>query len=84
VMTSLSMLDAIDYDLMTHASVGNVVATLQKFGRNHLLVVQRASAETPQRVRGVISRTQVERQLGKPIPITEIATSFAEIGQALS
>jgi signal-transduction protein with cAMP-binding, CBS, and nucleotidyltransferase domain len=84
VMTNLSMLDAIDYDLMSHASVSNLVATLKKFGRNHLLVVQRAGEDSPLRVRGVVSRSQIERQLGAPIQITEIAHSFAEIGRALS
>jgi predicted transcriptional regulator len=84
VMTPLSMLEAIDHDRMRHATVGNVVASIKRFGRNHLLVVQRATAQTPQRVCGVISRSQVERQLGVPIEITPIASSFAEIERALS
>jgi CBS domain-containing protein len=80
VMTPLARIDAIDYIDMQHASVANIVVTLQAFGRNHLLVVD----EGGRRVRGVISRTQVERQLGMPIAITDVATSFAEIGQLLS
>ena len=83
VMTPLSMLDAIDYERMGSATVGNVIATLKRFGRNHLLVVQRATAQSPQRVRGVISRAQIERQLGAPIDITQIASSFSEIERAL-
>jgi hypothetical protein len=34
-------------------------------------------------VRGVISRSQIERQLGSTIELTEIASSFAEIERAL-
>jgi len=83
VMTELSRLDAIDFDDMKLASVANVIATLQRFGRNHLLVVQRADDRTPRRVRGVISRSQIERQLGAPVVVTPVATSFAEIEQAL-
>ena len=83
VMTELAMLDAIDYDRVKTASVGNAVATLQRLGRNHLLVVQNASGQTPRRVRGVISRSQIERQLGKAIDITPIASSFSEIERAL-
>jgi signal-transduction protein with cAMP-binding, CBS, and nucleotidyltransferase domain len=83
VMTPLSSLDAIDFERMASACVGNVVATLKRFGRNHLLVVQAATAQTPQRVRGVISRAQVERQLGAPIDVTQIASSFSEIERAL-
>ena len=84
VMTPLSMLDAIDLDRMRSANVGQVVATLKRCGRNHLLVVEGATPRTPQRVRGVISRAQIERQLGTAIDITPIASSFSEIGRALA
>ena len=83
VMTELSMLDAIDYEPMVGATVGNVVATLKRVGRNHLLVVQAAAHGAPRRVRGVISRTQVERQLGQLIDIAEIASNFSEVERAL-
>jgi len=83
VMTELSMLDAIDYDAMGSATVSNVVATLKRVGRNHLLVVQAASHGAPRRVRGVISRTQVERQLGTLIDIAPIAGNFSEVERAL-
>ncbi len=69
---------------MRNASVGDLVATLQRFGRNHLLVVDAGDAVTPQRVRGVISRSQIERQTGLSIDITPIATTFAEIERALA
>jgi CBS domain-containing protein len=84
VMAGLSMLDAIDYEDMKSATVGNVVATLQRHGRNHLLVVEGPSSGSQQRVRGVISRTQIERQLGSPIPVTEVANTFADVVQMLS
>lgn len=84
VMTELSMLDAIDYEPMVGATVGNVVATLKRVGRNHLLVVQAAAHGAPRRVRGVISRTQVERQLGHLIDMAEIASTFFEVERALS
>ena len=83
VMTELGALDAIDYEVVRSAAVGNAVATLQRLGRNHLLVVEASTAQTPRRVRGVISRSQVERQLGRPIDITPIANSFSEIERAL-
>ena len=84
VMTPLSQLDAIDYAALSRATVGQVVATLLKFGHPHLLVVENAAAQAPTRVRGVISKTQVERQLGTPLPSMEIASTFAEIRQALA
>ncbi len=83
VMTGLDMLDAIAFERMRTATVGDAVATLKRFGRNHLLVVEEAGGRTPRRVRGVISRTQIERQLGATIELTPIASSFSEIERAL-
>ncbi len=83
VMTPLSMIDAIDYRDMSNATVSNVIATLRRHGRNHLLVAD-ASPEGERRVRGVISRTQIERQLGTSIPITEVANTFPDVVQMLS
>lgn len=83
VMTGLSMLDAVDHERMTLANVANVIATLKSFGKDHLLVVEKATSKTPRRVRGVISRSQVERQLGAAIDVTPIASSFSEIERAL-
>jgi CBS-domain-containing membrane protein len=84
VMTGLSMLDALDFDQVRSATVGQVIATLQRCGRNHLLVVENASPYSPRRVRGVISRAQIERQSGLTITVTPIASSFSEIERALS
>jgi CBS domain-containing protein len=84
VMTELSMLDAIPVEAMRTASVGDVVATLTRIGRDHLLVCETGKDSSPGRVRGVISRTQVERQLGRAIEVTPIATTFAEIERALA
>lgn len=84
VMAALSELDAIDYEDMKAATVGNVVATLRRHGRNHLLVSEVAPGEQRQRLRGVISRTQIERQLGLPVPVTEVANTFADVVQMLA
>jgi CBS-domain-containing membrane protein len=84
VMTELALLDAVEHARLVSATVGEVIATLRRFGRNHLLVIEAASASTPRRVRGVISRSQIERQLGTAIDITPIASSFSEIERALS
>jgi CBS-domain-containing membrane protein len=83
VMNELSVLDAVDFGRIRTARVGQLVATLRHLGRNHLLVVEHASEQTPHRVRGVISRAQIERQMGATIEITPIASSFSEIERAL-
>ena len=83
VMTGLAMLDAIDLAAMRTATVRNLVATFRSHGRNHLLVVEGGVGTAGLRVCGVISRSQIERQLGSPIPVVEVAGSFAELGQML-
>jgi CBS-domain-containing membrane protein len=83
VMNELSLLDAVDYGRMRTARVGQLVATLQHLGRNHLLVVEHTNEQASHRVRGVISRAQIERQLGATIEISPIASSFSEIERAL-
>jgi CBS domain-containing protein len=67
VMTQLSMIDALDYDELKVATVARVIATFKKIGHSHLLVVQAATREGAARIRGVISLTQIERQLGRAL-----------------
>jgi len=82
VMSALSVLDAIGLDFMRIASVSNLIATLRSLGRNHLLVVQGAPGAA-QQIRGVVSRAQIERQLGQPVEVTERLGNFAEVVRAL-
>lgn len=84
VMTPLANLDAIDLEDLAHADVAKVVATLKHLGRRHMLVVQRASTHQGTQVRGVISQTQIERQLGHSIDVMEVAGNFAEISASLA
>lgn len=84
VMTPLSAIDAVDFGALKHATVAELVDTLVHSGQQHLLVIEHASAAAPLRIRGIISKTQVERQLGTQLLSSEIATSFSEIGKALS
>lgn len=84
VMSRLSDLDAVDFEGLQHAKVGQLVATLQHCGRPHLLVVEAATPNSSARIRGIVSRTQVQRQLGTELPIMPIASSFADLAQSLS
>ena len=83
VMTGISSLDAIDFDLLKRASVGDLIATLERFGRNHLLVVERQSGTDACSVCGIVSRAQIERQTGLVVQTTHIASTFAEVERAL-
>lgn len=67
VMTRLSDLDALDYNELKDATVADVISTFKRVGHTHLLVVQSATLKGPARIRGVISITQLERQLGRSV-----------------
>jgi CBS domain-containing protein len=66
LMTPRERLEAIDFENLARARVGHVVETLRTSGRRHALVVE-TDAGGRQRVRGLLSATQVEKQLGSTI-----------------
>ena len=65
VMTNLSNLDVVDYDEVKSSMVKNLAATFAKLKCTHILVVQAAKIQGPARIRGVISHTQMDRQLSR-------------------
>ena len=83
VMTPLPDLDAIEFASLRRANVAQVIAAMVKTGRAHMLVIEPASAAAPMRIRGVISKTQIERQFGAQLPVTGMANSFAEMSAVL-
>ena len=84
VMSPLAALDAIGLEELAHADVAKVVATLKRLGRRHMLVVQQAGSHHGAQVRGVISQSQIERQLGRSIELVEVAGNFSEISASLA
>jgi hypothetical protein len=85
IMTPAQRLEAISFDDVLQARVGDVVATLRLSGRQHALVVEHArAAAAPQTVRGIFSLTQIARQLGlPPQPSHDIGRTFVELMAAL-
>ena len=83
LMQPVSQLDALDHRLLARATVGQVVATLLEFGHPDMLVVEGGPDSASPRIRGLVSRMQVERQIGMQLPAIEIAGTFAEIERAL-
>jgi hypothetical protein len=84
VMTPLGDLEAIELASLSRATVGDVVATLLKFGRPYLLVIEPGAPGAQASIRGLISASQVERQLGSSIPSLTIASTFADITRGLN
>ncbi|PWB55559.1 MAG: CBS domain-containing protein [Nitrosomonadales bacterium] len=84
IMTAQDKLEVIHMDDINRCRVGNVVATLKQAGRSHALVVDRLDKEKRQVIRGIISASQIARQLDIEIPANEIAQTFAEIEALLA
>ncbi len=82
VMTPAARLDAFDWGAVQSAQVGSIVARLQQARRQHALVTQQVDGQTL--VRGIFSLSQIARQLGMPLQLSEAAGSFAEIEAALA
>jgi len=82
IMTPVELLEAVDYDDIAHARVGHVLETLKARGRQHALVIEHT--EGRQMVRGLLSLSQLCKQLGVNVETTEVANTFTEIEQHLA
>jgi hypothetical protein len=93
VMADAEQVEVIALADVEGARVGHVLATLQRAGRQHALVVDHDAVpparplEAPTRramVRGIFSISQIARQLGVSLPAGgEIARTFSEIKAAI-
>lgn len=82
IMTPVDRLEAVDFDDLAHARVGHVLETLKSRGRQHALVIEHVHGQ--QMVRGLLSLSQLCKQLGVVVEITEVAHTFTEIEQQLA
>ncbi|HXU94669.1 MAG TPA: CBS domain-containing protein [Gallionella sp.] len=78
IMTTQRELEVLKIEDVRNATVGDVVATLKKYNRQHALVVDEA-ADGRQSVCGLFSITQIARQLGAQVQSFELARTFDEI-----
>jgi CBS domain-containing protein len=83
IMTPQERLEVLDLEQVRGAKVGHIVATLQKAGRQHAVVVER-DAQGRQSLRGLFSATQIARQLGVTLQTSEVARTFSEIESMLA
>ncbi len=79
VMTRREDLHAISLQAVRSARIGDILATMESFGDQHVLVID------PDRksVRGIISAVDIARGLHVPVRITDRANSFADIYRAI-
>ncbi len=83
IMTPWEQLDVMDIKDVASARVGDIIATLTDVGRQHALVVT-TDPSGAHSIRGIFSSTQISRQLGESLEISDKAKTFAEIEATLS
>jgi hypothetical protein len=82
-MTPQRELEVMNIEDVKNAEVGQIIATLKKSGRQHGLVVAE-SEDGKQAVCGILSITQIARQLGTPVQSYELAQTLAAIEAVVS
>jgi len=83
IMSPQESLDVLYMADVNRATVGDVVETMKRVGRQHALVVE-VNDNGKQVVRGLFSTKQISKQLGITIETTEVAKTFAELEAALN
>ncbi len=83
IMTPRSEIDAMLLSDVIKARVGDIIVTLREAGRQHAIVVEKATTGEAM-LRGIFSATQIARQLGVDIEPTGKVQSFAELETVLS
>ena len=80
VMTPRNRLHAIDCKIFQMATIGDVLARMQKYGEQHMIVVETRSES----VRGVVSAHGIARRMHTPVVINERAVLFSDIYNAMA
>ncbi|RMG33773.1 MAG: CBS domain-containing protein [Gammaproteobacteria bacterium] len=79
IMTPRHRIEVLDYEDVLQARVGDIVETLRRLGRQHALVMQRGEGEELDRIRGIISTSQVSQQTGEHIEVVGLPTTIADL-----
>lgn len=78
IMTPQHKIEVLEMGEVSSARVGDIVATLKRMGRQHALVVDRR-VDGEQIIRGLLSTSQIGRQLGETIDTAAVAGNFAKL-----
>jgi CBS domain containing-hemolysin-like protein len=80
IMTPRAQLQAIDFVDFQLANIGDVLATMKKYGEQHVVVVDTQSCS----IRGIVSAHSIARRTHSPIVISERAVSFSDICRTIA
>jgi len=84
LMCPITHIDTLYLSEVLNARVIDILNSLKKQGRQHIMVEDVDPATGTPRVRGIFSATQIGRLLGVPVLGFELASTFAEIEAALA
>jgi CBS domain-containing protein len=79
VMTNKDSLHAIEIKQFQHATIGDILFTMKAFGDQHVLVLD----STRNCIRGIVSSSDIARVLHESVYISQRASSFADIYNAV-
>lgn len=83
VMTPKEHIEVLELADVLHARVGDIIATLKNSWRQHALVVDRDPMADMPVIRGIFSASQIARQLGIPMPSSDLNRTFADIDRVI-
>ena len=83
IMVGKSQLQALTFEQLQHAKIGDVMLTLKGSGEQHVLIIDESLASV-KRVRGIISASDISRKLKVGFEIMYEAKSFAEIERIIT
>ena len=81
IMTPRLKLEALELTDILKSRVGDLLETFKRMGRQHALVVENEEDSGKQILRGVLSTTQLSKQLGYEVQSSHMASNIAEMAQ---
>ncbi|MCK5697226.1 MAG: CBS domain-containing protein [Gammaproteobacteria bacterium] len=82
IMTGIESIEALDWNIVKTARVGDIAMTMKKLNRQHALVLEHPTEDTYQ-IRGIFSISLLSKLLGFHMDTTEVAKTFAEFERVL-
>lgn len=84
VMTPRAELDTLMLKDVSHAKVGQLIATMKQLGRQHALVVEHNTHSGHHELCGLFSTSHIARRLGVSLNFIRVPQTFSEIQQRLT
>lgn len=83
VMTPRAELESLLLRDVEHANVGQLIATMKRYGRQHALVIEKNPQTGHHEICGLFSTSQIARRLGISLNFVRVPNSFSEIQHTL-